>query len=281
MDVKGAYLNGKLKEKVYMRQPDGYNDRTGRVCLLLKTLYGLKQAGHVWNKEFDDQLKELGFKSLLSDPCAYIQQNGNDIEIITDWVDDLLLFASSHILMEKMKHDLRSKWEMTDLGEPTKIVGIEITLKPAVITLTQTQYIEGILKRERMDTANPVSTPMDPNERLEPNPDGGEGNRSNSYARLLRELQFLANATRPDIAYAVNRLAAYTANPSLQHTGALKQILRYLSGTRSYSITYMTPPGPSENKNIFFGYANATYANTDNYKSTSGHIFIVNRGMIT
>jgi hypothetical protein len=73
MDVKGAYLNGKLKEKVYMQQPDGYNNGTGRVCLLLKTLYGLKQAGNVWNKEFNDQLKELGFKSLLSDPCTYIR----------------------------------------------------------------------------------------------------------------------------------------------------------------------------------------------------------------
>jgi hypothetical protein len=82
--------------------------------------------------------------------------------------------------MERMKRDLRSKWEMTDLGEPTKIVGIEITLRPNAITLSQTQYIESILKREWMDKANPVTMPIDPNERLEPNPDGSEGNRSNS-----------------------------------------------------------------------------------------------------
>jgi hypothetical protein len=64
--------------------------------------------------------------------------------------------------------------------------------------------------------------PLDPNVRIESNPDGNEGDRSNAYAQLLGELQFIANATRPDIAYAVNRLASYTANPSMQHQTALK-----------------------------------------------------------
>lgn len=122
-------------------------------------------------------------------------------------VNDLLLFASSNRLIEQMKRDLHSKWKMTNLREPTKIVAIEITLKPDPITLSQKQYIEGILKQEGMDKVNLVLTPMDPKEKLEPNPDGGKGNQSNSYVRLLRELQFLVNATRPDITYAVNRLA--------------------------------------------------------------------------
>ena len=104
--------------------------------------------------------------------------------------------------------------------------------------------------------------------------------RSNSYARLLGELQFLANATRPDITYAVNRLAAYTVNPSLQHTSALKRILRYLSGTRDYGITYKnSPEAPSSN--LFYGYFNAAYANTEDHKSTSGYVFISGGGAIT
>ena len=59
MDVKGAYLNGILKEKVYMRQPEGYDDGSGRVSLLIKTLYGLKQSGREWNKELDIKLRNL------------------------------------------------------------------------------------------------------------------------------------------------------------------------------------------------------------------------------
>jgi len=72
MDVKGAYLNGILKENVYMRQPDGFSDGKKQVCWLKKTLYSLKQSGCEWNKELDKRLKEKGFQNLLSDSCAYI-----------------------------------------------------------------------------------------------------------------------------------------------------------------------------------------------------------------
>ena len=192
-----------------------------------------------------------------------------------------MLFASSAKLIQRMKADLQSEWEMTDLGEPAKIVGIEITRADGKITITQKQYVENILRRERMADANHVVMPMDPNVKLEPNPDGNEGNRSNSFAKLLGELQFLANATRPDIAYAVNRLAAYTANPSLQHATALKRILRYLKGTKDYGITYNKPLNHQQVPNSFYGFTDAAYANTDDLKSTSGYVFLSAGGAIT
>jgi hypothetical protein len=180
--------------------------------------------------------------------------------------------------MEKMKNEIRTMWDVTDLGEPTKIVSIEITQTENSITISQEKYIEAILKCEGMDCTNPVSMPMDPNEKLQPNPDGNKGSHSNSYARLLGELQYLANATRPDIVYAVNRLVAYTANPSLQHVGALKWILRYLAGMKTHGITYSKTPTPG---NLFYGYADAAYANANDCKSTSGYVFIMAGGAIT
>ena len=72
MDVKGVYLNGYLKELVYMCQPDGYDDGTGCICHLVKTLYGLKQARCEWNKVLNHKLKAKEFEPTLSDPCAYI-----------------------------------------------------------------------------------------------------------------------------------------------------------------------------------------------------------------
>ena len=120
--------------------------------------------------------------------------------------------------------------------------------------------------------------PLDLNALLVPNPEGNDGDRSNSFARLLGELQFIANATRPDIAYAVNRLASYTANPSMQHVGVLKCILRYLSGTRTYSIMYkILPQEPS----FFFGYTDASYGNADDHRSISRYIFLTGDGTIT
>ena len=181
-----------------------------------------------------------------------------------------------------MKEEIKSKWTVTDMGEPTKIIGIEITIKDDSILISQEKYIDSILKREGMDDANPVGMPMDPNDKIKPNPDGNEGSKSNSYAKLLGELQFLTNATRPDIAYAVNRLSAYTANPSLQHVGATKRILRYLKGTKNYAIKYSANSDNLHDKtNLFHGYADAAYANTDDFKSTSGYVFIVGDGAIT
>jgi hypothetical protein len=107
MDVKGAYLNGILKKKVYMRQSEGFDDGMGQVCLLIKTIYGLKQLGHEWNTELNDKLPKKGFQDLHSDPCTYIWRNSDNLEIITIWVDDLLLFASSDKLMEKIKKNLQ------------------------------------------------------------------------------------------------------------------------------------------------------------------------------
>ena len=176
MDVKGAYLNEILKDTVFMHQPEGYKDDTEKVCLLIKTLYSLKQAGWEWNRELDGKLWKHGFKCLHSDPCAYVCtfvcEMIGEYEIITVWVDDLLLFASSIQLCEKMKKDLHLEWEITDLDKPAKIIGIEITRKKDAITMLQSQYVKTILMQEGMECANPIAMPLDLNIQLELVPDG-------------------------------------------------------------------------------------------------------------
>jgi Reverse transcriptase (RNA-dependent DNA polymerase) len=136
MDVKGAYLNGTLKERVYMRQPEGHEDNSGRVCMLVKTLYSLKQSGHKWNIELDTKLQKCKFIRLKSDPCTYMHRDDNRTGIITVWVDDLLMFTMMDTSMETMKQDICSEWETTDLREPTKIIGIEITLTDWTVTIS-------------------------------------------------------------------------------------------------------------------------------------------------
>ena len=71
--------------------------------------------------------------------------------------------------------------------------------------------------------------PLNPNIKIVPNPEGNDGDCSNAFAQLLGELQYIATVMCPNIAYAVNRLASYIANPSMQHQTTLKRILRYLS----------------------------------------------------
>jgi hypothetical protein len=98
------------------------------------------------------------------------------------WVDDLLLFVMSDSLMKRMKKDICTEWETTDLEEPSKIIEIEITQSHNAIFIGQRAYIESILKCKGMERMNPVAMPLDPNSPLQPNPNGNEGDQSNSYA---------------------------------------------------------------------------------------------------
>jgi hypothetical protein len=86
-----------------MKQPEGYNNGTWRICELIEIIYGLKQSGCKWNHNLDTKLKNLSYTCLYSDPCTYIQCNGDNISIITVCVNGLLLFALSDNLMHKVK----------------------------------------------------------------------------------------------------------------------------------------------------------------------------------
>jgi hypothetical protein len=109
MDVKGTYLNGILKETLYMHQPDGYSDGSSRVCHLIRTLYGLKQSGREWNEQFNNRMTAKGYKRLCADPCIYTCSEGEHVAIVTVWVDDILLFTDSAETMDQMKNDIRTE----------------------------------------------------------------------------------------------------------------------------------------------------------------------------
>ena len=154
------------------------------------------------------------------------------------------------------------------LEDPTKIVGIEIVQAPRKISISQKRSIENILEQQGLTNANPVRMPFNPNVKILPNPDRNEGNWSNSFTELLGELQY--------IAFAVNRLASYTANPSMQHVTVLKRILHYLSGTREHGITYKY----SSVFLTFKGFADAVYKDREDGKSTTGYVFLQANGAI-
>jgi len=97
--------------------------------------------------------------------------------------------------MEPLKNKLKGIFDVTDLGDPSRIVGIEINRTQDSLTILQPLYIDSILRKYGMESANPVSTPLDPNHKLEPNKENREPNHSNEYASLIGSLQYLAIAT--------------------------------------------------------------------------------------
>ncbi|KAG8983720.1 hypothetical protein FRB90_005811, partial [Tulasnella sp. 427] len=165
MDIKGAYLNGVLKEEIYMRQPEGFDDGSGRVCRLIKTLYGLKQAGREWNTKFNQDMINIGFTRSKADPCVYTRITEKRVTVVTVWVDDLILSTDTQDDMDRVQREIESMFDSKDLGIPQFILGIEIDYAPEQfkIVLRQTAYIKSLLQRFGMEECRPVTTPMDPN----------------------------------------------------------------------------------------------------------------------
>ena len=95
MDVKSALVNSNLDEEIYMRQLDGFNDRSDQVLQLHKALYRLKQAGWAWHQRLHSALLSFGYIQSSADECIYIRINGSNIEIISVYVDDLELFSNT------------------------------------------------------------------------------------------------------------------------------------------------------------------------------------------
>jgi transposase InsO family protein len=287
-DVKSAYLHGRLNETIYMAQPPGYNDGSGRSCLLIRSLYGLKQAGNVWNQELNRVLAEIKFTQLRTDYCCYIKHEGDDFTILVVWVDDIVSMATTDNRNDEIEKDLKANFEIKSLGRPNLLLGMKIDQADHIITLSQAHYIDALLEKFGLADANPTFTPMDPNVKLdyvvEEGKDEGKGKKDErityGYATLIGSLMYLALGTRPDIAFAVNKLAQFTHDPKPMHWTAVKRIFRYLKYTRTNALTYGGDDDLlSEDINIF---CDADWASdaTDR-KSISGFVITMAGGAIS
>ncbi|GJY44789.1 retrotransposon protein, putative, ty1-copia subclass [Tanacetum coccineum] len=128
MDVKTAFLNGRLDEDIYMEQPEGYvNPRyPNRVCKLQRSIYGLKQASRQWNKRFDEEIKNFRFTQNRDESCVYRKASGSNVVFLILYVDDILIMGNNIPRLKEVKAYLRKCFSMKDLGEAAYILGIKI-----------------------------------------------------------------------------------------------------------------------------------------------------------
>ena len=231
MDVKSAFLNGELKEEVYVEQPRGYEvkDKKEKVHRLNKALYGLKQAPQAWNSKIDSYFQNSGFQKSPHEPALYFMKNEADFIIVCLYVDDLIYFGSNHHLLADFKHSMMRNFEMTDLGIMKYFLGMQVKQGRGEIFISQEKYAADILKKFYMKDCKAVSTPMALNEKLNSN-DGAKKVDENQYRSLVGSLIYLTH-TRPDITQAVSMLSRFMHSPSVLHYAAAKRVLRYLKGS--------------------------------------------------
>lgn len=238
IDVSTAFLNGDLKETIYMEQPVGFEvDGTNKVCLLKKSLYGLKQASRAWNEKVHDVLIHHGYKQLKSEKCVYIKDYNQEKVIIALYVDDFFVFSNNKVGKNEIYDILKNKFKIKILGPVKQVLGMKVDRNKdkGILKLSQGQYIKNLLIKFGMTNCHKASTPMEVNLKLEK---ASSCDTMYPYQELIGSIMYLAVCTRPDIAYVCSKLSQYNTCFNKTHWLAAKRVLRYLLGTIDYGLTY-------------------------------------------
>lgn len=246
VDVKGAFLYSKLPEttNIFLRLPsiDGVPGATGNVVKLLKSLYGLREAPKLWYSTLANALKSLGFKRLISSECLFALRRGKNKVILLSYVDDLALFGDEGLIIW-VKEKLKSLFKITDLGKSKYFLGVAIVENAENITLTQAPMIEKLLEAVNMSTCKPAKTPLPLSHvlyecRTAPTPAEIKEMVNVPYQEVLGSLLYLSTRTRPDISTAVSMLGKFSSAPAPRHWKAMKQVVRYLQGTKQVGLVF-------------------------------------------
>ncbi|GJR86295.1 retrovirus-related pol polyprotein from transposon TNT 1-94 [Tanacetum coccineum] len=233
MDVKTAFLNGNLREEVYVSLLDGFvdPDNPNHMYKLKKALYGLKQAPRAWYDMLSSFLISQDFSKGSVDPTMFICREGKELLLVQVYVDDIIFAAST----------------------------LELC-----IFINQSKYALESLKKYGFDSCDPVDTPMVEKSKLDEDKEGKAVDPSH-YRGMIGTLLYLI-ASRPDLQFAICMCARYQARPTKKHLHAVKRIFRYLRGTVNRGLWY-----PKDSSIALTAFADADHAGCqDTRRSTSG-----------
>jgi hypothetical protein len=279
VDVRTAYLYGKLDEEIYMRQPEGFTVRgqESKVIRLQRALYGLKQAGLAWWKELSQSMKDLGFKRLFSDAGIFFCYVGKELIIAIVYVDDAMWFGKNRKLVDEKKKLFMDKWECRDLGDVKEFLHMRVTCDGHDVRLDQTVYLKKVLERFNMINAKPHPTPLPTGWSPKENKGQATARDIADYQCMIGSLLYLMLGTRPDISFAVTKLSQFSANPSQDHISKARYIMHYLVGTQDYMLTYSHKSGKG-----LLAYTDSDWAaDTISRRSVTGYFFKLADGIIS
>ncbi|GJX81695.1 putative ribonuclease H-like domain-containing protein [Tanacetum coccineum] len=229
MDVKSAFLYGKIKEEVYVCQPLGFEDPDfpDRVYKVEKALYGLHQAPRAWYETLSTYLLDNGFQRGKIDKTLFIKRNKSDILLV--------------------------QFHMSSMGELIFFLGLQVKQKEDGIFIIQDKYVNEILNKFGFFDVKTTSTPMETYKTLLQD-EKGEDVDEHLYRSMIGSLMYLTSS-RPDIMFAVCACARFQVNPKISHLHAVKGIFRYLKGQPKLGLWY-----PKDSPFDMVAYTDSDYA---------------------
>jgi hypothetical protein len=292
LDVPTAFLNSTLKEKVYMSQPPGHHEGgDGTVILLVKTIYGTKQAPHEWNVDLSDFIeKKMGFTRCKSDTCIFVKMSrSGKVIILGVFVDDLIpsYHKEDEVEWHEYQAELVTKYDVKDKGDATWVLGMEVSRdrRSRLILVTHRLYQKNMLEKYGMSESSFNKTPADVEKlSIKDCPSTIEEEKSvdrRQYMAMVGSLMYLSITTRPDISYAVSQLSRYMQFPGAKHVVAAKRVMRYIKGTPNHGLRFdgriMQQQEEQQKKITIAALCDADWGGEgDERKSRSGYIVKIN-----
>ncbi|GJV72358.1 retrovirus-related pol polyprotein from transposon TNT 1-94 [Tanacetum coccineum] len=241
MDVKTAFLNGKLEEEDYVSQLEGFvdPDHPTRVYHLKKTMYGLKQALRAWYNTLLRFLLDNKFSKGVVDPTLFTRKIGKHILFVQIYVDDIIFASTGPKDCDLFSNEMSSKFQMSMMGQMSFFLGLQVSQSLKDIFINQSKYAQEILIKYGMDTSDPVGTPMVDRLKLDEDPLGIPVDQTR-YRGMVGSLMYLT-ASRPDLVFTVCMCASGLTDSS--RGGLTKPLLSGLDNPLHRGLT--KPPHSS------------------------------------
>jgi len=266
MDVKSAFLYGKIEEEVYVCQPPGFEDpkHPDKVYRLDKALYGLHQAPRAWYDTLSTYLLNHDFIRGTIDKTLFIKKEKKAILLVQIYVDDIIFGSTQDKMCKDFEELMHQRFKMSSMGELTFFLGLQVKQQQTGIFISQSKYVNDILNKFGFKDAKVASTPMETHKSLTADLEG-EDVDVHLYRSMIGSLMYLT-ASRPDIMFSVCVCARFQVRPKQSHLQAVKRIFRYLKGQPRLGLWY-----PHDSPFELIAYTDSDYggANLDR-KSTSG-----------
>jgi hypothetical protein len=244
IDISNAFVHGSLEEdeQVLMRQPPGFREggKERKVCKLLKSLYGLRQAPRIWKTLLEQILTKFGLKPLHSDSCLLVGKN----LFVFVYVDDLIIAGKHESDINKLFNELAKNFPVKDLGFPEKILGIEVVKKVKddgkfELFIHQKAYAESLIEKFATDMKIIRTIPVDHVLEQESNNDELLSPAHHKlYQQIVGSILYLAVCTRPDLSYTSSVLGRFSAAPRFNHLTAAYNALAYIKGSSDLGLLY-------------------------------------------
>jgi hypothetical protein len=246
VDYHGAFLHSKIPERhsIYIKTPDGINIGEDEVLRCIKGLYGTKNAGHLWIKDLDKSLQEIGFKRSRADQSLYTyKRHGKILCACVVWVDDLIFASQDDKLWEQILSKIgKQGFTLSSVESLQFFLGMKIEFKEnGVVKISQRSYIEDVLKRFGFERANGVKTPIKPEDTMKhiEMPEKGtsqhfEENDGCEFEvrQAVGALYHLARWTMPEILFAVNHCAQFQTLSKKQTWKRVENIMKYVANNK-------------------------------------------------